>query len=81
MTALLKKNLPAGVEAVVPAYRSLSILYDPLVTTPAGLAEIIHALEANSRVAEIALPKVVPIPVCYGGGFGPDMGVVAEYPT
>jgi inhibitor of KinA len=79
VTALLKKNLPAGVEAVVPAYRSLSILYDPLAATPAGLTEILHALEADSRTAEIAEPKVVPIPVCYGGGFGPDMGVVAEH--
>lgn len=79
MTALLKKNLPAGVEAVVPAYRSLSILYDPLTTTPAGLAEILHALEADPRVAEIAEPKVVPIPVCYGGEFGPDIGIVAEH--
>ena len=76
MTALLKKNLPAGVEAVVPAYRSLSILYDPLATNPARLAEILHALEADCRTAEIAEPKIVPIPVCYGGGFGPDIGIV-----
>jgi inhibitor of KinA len=79
VTALLKKNLPAGVEAVVPAYRSLSILYDPLATTPARLAEILHALEADSRTAQIAEPKVVPIPVCYGGEFGPDIGVVMEH--
>jgi inhibitor of KinA len=79
VTALLKKNLPAGVEAIVPAYRSLSILYDPLVTTPAGLAEILQVLEADFRAAEIAEPKVVRIPVCYGGEFGPDIGVVMEH--
>jgi inhibitor of KinA len=79
MTALLRKNLPAGVEAVVPAYRSLSILYDPLTTTPAGLVPILQTLEADSRTAEIAEAKVVPIPVCYGGGFGPDIGVVIEH--
>ncbi len=79
MTVLLKKNLPAGVEAVVPAYRSLSLLYDPLATTPARLMEILHALEAESRAAKIVEPKVVPIPVCYGGEFGPDIGVVMEH--
>ena len=79
MTALLKKNLPSGVEAVVPAYRSLSILYDPLATTPGRLAEILHALEADFCAAEIAEAKVVPIPVCYGSEFGPDVGVVAEH--
>ena len=30
-------------------------------------------------MAGIAEPKVVSIPVCYGGGFGPDIGVVAEH--
>lgn len=79
MMALLKKNLPEGVEAIVPAYRSLSILYEPLATTPARLAEILHALEADPRAADTAKPKVIPIPVCYGGEFGPDIGVVAEH--
>jgi inhibitor of KinA len=79
MTALLKKNLPAGVEAVVPAYRSLSLLYDPLATTPANLTEILHTLEADPHTAEMAEEKIVPIPVCYGGGFGPDIGAVAEH--
>jgi len=79
VTALLKKNPPDGVEAIVPAYRSLQILYDPLRTDPIRLTEILHALEADSGTAQIAEPKVVPIPVCYGGGFGPDIGVVAEH--
>ena len=79
MTALLKKNLPDGVEAVVPAYRSLSLLYDPLATTPARLEEILHALETDTRAVEIAEAKVVSIPVCYGGDYGPDIGVVAQH--
>ncbi len=79
MTALLKTNLPEGVEAIVPAYRSLSILYDPLATDPGRLAEILHTLEADPRAAEIAEPRVVPIPVCYGGPFGPDIEVVAAH--
>ena len=79
MTAFLNQNLPAGVEAVVPAYRSLSILYDPLATDPARLAKILSALEANSRADSPAEAKIVPIPVCYGGEFGPDIGIVAEH--
>ena len=34
MAALLKQGLPDGVEAVIPAYRNLSLIYDPLVTSP-----------------------------------------------
>jgi inhibitor of KinA len=79
VTALLKKNLPAGVAAIVPAYRSLSILYDPLMTDPAKLAETLHALETDFDRAQIAEAKVVAIPVCYGGEFGPDIEVVAKH--
>ena len=79
LTALLKRDLPAGVEAVVPAYRSLSLLYDPLTTDPPRLMEHLHALEADYSPSRAGEPLVVPIPVCYGGDFGPDLGVVAAH--
>ncbi len=79
LTTLLKRDLPAGVEAVVPAYRSLSLLYDPLATEPSRLIERLHALEAGYSPARAEEPLVVPIPVCYGGEFGPDLGVVAAH--
>jgi len=79
MTALLKKDLPNGVEAVVPAYRSFAILYDPLTTQPSSLTEILHVLEADFCEADVEEPKIVSIPVCYGANFGPDIDVVAEH--
>ena len=79
MTALIKRALPAGVEAVVPAYRSLLLLYDPLQTAPVRLAETLAALAENLRAAAVPAPKVVEIPVCYGGEFGPDLDVVAQH--
>ena len=77
-TAILKTKAPEGVEAVIPAYRSLSLLYDPMRTNPASLAEAIHALESVPETA-VASPKVVPIPVCYDSAFGLDMEVVAAH--
>ncbi len=79
LTALLKRDLPAGVEAVVPAYRSLSLLYNPLTTDPPRLMELLHALEADYSPSRAEEANVVPIPVCYGGDFGPDLGVVADH--
>ncbi|HOG16149.1 MAG TPA: 5-oxoprolinase subunit PxpB [Syntrophales bacterium] len=79
VTALLRKAALAGVEEIVPAYRSLAIHYDPLTTSPAALAGVLRALETRISTAEAAAFKVVPIPVCYGGAFGPDIGVVAEH--
>jgi KipI family sensor histidine kinase inhibitor len=79
MTALLRRRRPAGVEAIVPAYRSLLILYDPLSTNPAKLAEMLRELDADFSTARAIEPRVVEIPVCYGGPFGPDIGVVAGH--
>ncbi|MCX5834637.1 MAG: 5-oxoprolinase subunit PxpB [Deltaproteobacteria bacterium] len=78
MAALLKRSLPAGVEAVIPAYRSLSLLYNPLATSTDQIAKTVEAREADFRQAEIAKPRVVEIPVCYGGEFGPDLEIVAD---
>jgi inhibitor of KinA len=79
MTALLKKGLPEGVEAVIPAYRNLSLLYDPLVTSPERLLSILQGLESRLPEIEIPSPRIVEIPVLYGGEFGPDIEVVAQH--
>ena len=63
MTTLLKTNLPEGVEAVVPAYRSLSMIYDPLVTSPEKLLALLLKLEADSTRPRFRC-RIVPIPVC-----------------
>jgi KipI family sensor histidine kinase inhibitor len=79
MTALLKRALPAGVEAVIPAYRSLSLLYNPLATSIGRIAKALEAMETDLRETEIAKPRIVEIPVCYGGEFGPDLEIVAAH--
>ena len=79
VTALLKRGLPEGVEGVIPAYRNLSILYDPLVTSPDRILTHLLGLESRLREIEIPKPRVVEIPVLYGGDHGPDIGFVAEH--
>jgi inhibitor of KinA len=78
MTTLLKSGLPEGVEAVIPAYRNMSLLYDPLTTSPGKLLDTIVGLEARIREVAVQPPRVVEIPVLYGGEFGPDIRVVAD---
>jgi len=79
MTALLRKNPPTGVELVLPAYSSLALVYDPLVTAPPPLRELIRSLSTRLDDADIPVPSTVDIPVCYGGEFGPDIEFVAEH--
>ncbi len=68
-----------GVEELIPAYRSLLVIYDPLQTDPHQLQADFSRLEQQIARASIPAPKVVEIPVCYGGDFGPDIGFVARH--
>jgi len=79
MAALLKRVLPEGVEAVIPAYRNLSLIYNPLVTSPEKILSVLQKMEARLHEIEIPQPRIVEIPVLYGGEFGPDLAVVAEH--
>ena len=78
MTTLLKTSLPEGVQAVIPAYRNLSLIYDPLVTSPEKLLSLLLELEARLHEVRIPAARIVEIPVLYGGEFGPDIEVVAS---
>jgi inhibitor of KinA len=66
-------------EVVLPAYRSLAVVYDPLATTPAALETAVRRRARHLDGSDIPPPSTVEIPVCYGGDFGPDIGFVAEH--
>lgn len=75
----VERARPEGVRDLVPTYRSLLVSYDPLLTTFDALAARLAALEAHVPDAPVPPPRVVEIPTCYGGEFGPDLGVVAGH--
>jgi inhibitor of KinA len=67
-----------GVLDVVPAYASVGVHVDPRHFDPAALdAAISHAWDLGTT--GIADSKVVEVPVCYGGPFGPDLPEVAAF--
>lgn len=79
-------NLP-GVWEAVPAYTTVTLFYDPLKAAEAGAAGDpaawlgAKATEVLGRLPRSASPKgrrIVEIPVCYGGEFGPDLEEVAK---
>jgi KipI family sensor histidine kinase inhibitor len=78
MATVLGGNLPEGVIEVIPTYRSLLIVYDPVKTAPQQLKEILISLEQRLPEIQIPPPVTVEIPVCYGDEFGPDIEFVAE---
>jgi len=78
MAAALAQESPPGIVEVIPTYRSLLVLYDPLATDPIGLEKALLALEGRLEAIEIPPQARVEIPVCYGGDFGPDIEFVAQ---
>jgi inhibitor of KinA len=81
--ALSLQALPSILE-VIPTYRSLLVYFDPLQLSRLELAKLIESLlaiqdtmQASQTAPESA--RIVHIPVCYGGEFGPDLDFVAAH--
>jgi KipI family sensor histidine kinase inhibitor len=68
----------AGVLETVPTFRSLAIVFDPLVTTPEAVALAIRALPTSEHGATGDQHRAWKLPVIYGGEFGPDLDEVAR---
>jgi KipI family sensor histidine kinase inhibitor len=68
-----------GIKDLVPSYRSLMVVYDPLIISLDSLEsqmnEIWNALD-NARLPD---PRTVEIPVVYGDKYGPDLEWIADY--
>lgn len=68
-----------GVRDIVPAYRSVTVYFDPLRTPYEALMTAIER-EAARPIAETAAGREpVRVPVCYGGDLGPDLPGVAAF--
>lgn len=69
-----------GVVETVPAFTTLLIFYDPLVTEYDAVAATVQKLaQAPDSDTAAEEGRLVEIPVCYGGAFGPDLPFVAEH--
>jgi KipI family sensor histidine kinase inhibitor len=68
-----------GVIEVVPTYRSLLVLYNPLIIPLEDLKRRLKQLEEGLKEISFPDPKLTKIPVLYSGDFGPDLEKVAEY--
>ena len=68
-----------GIQDLVPSYRSLMVVYNPLVISldslESRLNEIWDSLD-NTRQPD---SRIVEIPVVYGDQYGPDLEWIADY--
>ena len=67
-----------GLIEYVPAYTSVTVYYRPAAVGYQELCERISAAMTNLDEQPLPATRIVTLPVCYGGPFGPDIEYVAE---
>lgn len=92
----LDNNPFKGMIEYIPAFRNVTVFYDPALTRDLGsqaaeesvefpasylkvetlIKSILSSIHVEAAAGE---SKTVEIPVCYEGGFAPDMEFVADY--
>jgi inhibitor of KinA len=78
---LLETSPPQGMIEYIPAFTTVTVIYDPLQITYEALGRrLSNLLEKKSRPRGAERDdRVVEIPVCYGGDLGPDLEFVASH--
>lgn len=69
----------SGVLEIAPGYRSLLVVYDPLAIASGELKKRIAEAAAQQDIAGLPQPKLLTVPVFYGGNYGPDLEGVAGH--
>lgn len=85
VTARIDAESPDGFVDRVPAFASVVVHYEPLLVSATGgrspndaFVEALRRLLFDVRDDDLPPPRVVDIPVCYGGELGPDLEDVAR---
>jgi inhibitor of KinA len=76
--AVRDADLP-GIRDIVPAFRSVTVYFDPLVMDVERLAGRLRQLAVGLSSIGAAPARTVEIPVCYDAGLGPDLADVAAF--
>ena len=79
MALAIDQGAVEGVLETVPTYRSLLVIYNPLILSPMSLKERLERVEKALQQIRFPEPKLTRIPVVYGGPHGPDLDYVARY--
>ncbi|WP_139651169.1 5-oxoprolinase subunit PxpB [Raoultibacter phocaeensis] len=68
-----------GIVELVPTFCSLMVYYNPLEITFDELSYRLRGKLRGLDSADVNVKKIVQIPVCYGGEYGPDIQTVADH--
>jgi inhibitor of KinA len=75
----LDREAIKGIKELVPSYRSIMVVYDPLLIPLPSLQQTVIRLHKEEAGPPLPEPKTLEVPVVYGGRFGPDLAWVASF--
>ena len=73
---LMKEQHIEGVVDLIPAFTSLLVNYDPRVISYEEIRKRISCLVRLEASAKEKRRRILEIPVCYGGEYGPDLEAI-----
>ncbi len=79
MALALQAEAIEGIVEIVPTYRSLLIIYNPVILSVEGLEGRLTRIEEGLQLTPLPESKLTRLPVVYGGVYGPDLEEVARY--
>lgn len=79
MALAIQTEAIQGIIETVPTYRSLLIVYNPLLIPIDPLKRRLEKIEEGLQETPLPEPKLTKIPVVYGGVYGPDLEFVSQY--
>ena len=74
----IEEEKTAGIEEVLPAYRTLLLVYDPLILDYRILRERLQDWMEQAKTLHLPPGRIFTLPTVYGGAHGPDMQRVSE---
>lgn len=80
LVKVLTNRQEPGITEVMPTYRSAMVYFDPLLISRAELTALVGEILEDIGASDDSHieRRVIRVPVCYGGVFGPDIDYVAR---
>lgn len=79
MKNIESSSLINSIYEMIPTYRSLMIIYNPLKIIFNDLINSVKNIECNLKVLDKREKNIIKIPVLYGNDYGPDIDTVAKH--
>ena len=79
LTLVMKKENILGIIETIPTYRSLMVIYEPMIIELDDLINKVKSLILKMDEMKLSDAKVIQIPTIYGGEYGPDIEFVAKH--